>query len=424
MLIKRYHKTILIMLGITSNIPISYIGVLKLAEIIALIYVITHFKSVIKITKKVKLIKQYTLFIVLWLILGTISSYLNDADTIGIYKGIANIFMIYITFWVFLLVLKNNISLISYYLIPFGLSSIFFNPFFYSLDLNTILTTITNVLSPGNIFYVDNYFDVFIVPILLPIIIASTILFYPKVNLSVAILLFFGLFAIFFDAKSVGFLFIFTSLTIFIRRYGIIQKSKNIKLILLISPLIIPILLFLAQNNFLGENSSQQIRDNIAKTTSFNPLLVIGRPEPTVAILAIIDQPLIGHGFNKYEPKYILQAKYLGLLPDDWNYTHEVTPAHSNLLIAMLEGGLFAGIFWIFILIISFRGFIKSYGLPFNKMTAYMFFAFFYLIWNVLFSATLRLDIGHFIAIIILLLSNYGSINYPKNKTVPITRLN
>jgi O-antigen ligase len=94
-------------------------------------------------------------------------------------------------------------------------------------------------------------------------------------------------------------------------------------------------------------------------------VLVGGRPETLVAIQAIRDSPIIGHGSFAVDPKYIelrqkLQYEY-GYsdtdMPDDSD--DEGIPTHSHLTMAWVESGIFGGIFWIFVLVLTFRSIIK-----------------------------------------------------------------
>jgi hypothetical protein len=90
-------------------------------------------------------------------------------------------------------------------------------------------------------------------------------------------------------------------------------------------------------------------------------VLVGGRPETLVAIQAIIDEPIIGHGSFPWEPKY-LQMKQDIQYEHGYSDTDEpdesvsgVIPTHSHLTMAWVESGILGGIFWIYILILTLR---------------------------------------------------------------------
>jgi O-antigen ligase len=94
-------------------------------------------------------------------------------------------------------------------------------------------------------------------------------------------------------------------------------------------------------------------------------VLVGGRPETLVAIQAIRDSPIIGHGSFAVDPKYLkleqqLQYEYGYSETDMPNDSEEPgIPTHSHLTMAWVESGIFGGIFWIFVLGLTFRGIIK-----------------------------------------------------------------
>lgn len=94
-------------------------------------------------------------------------------------------------------------------------------------------------------------------------------------------------------------------------------------------------------------------------------VLVGGRPETLVAIQAIRDSPIIGHGSFAVDPRYSelmqeLQYEYGYSDTDLPNDSEEpAIPTHSHLTMAWVESGIFGGIFWIFVLGLTFRGVIK-----------------------------------------------------------------
>jgi O-antigen ligase len=94
-------------------------------------------------------------------------------------------------------------------------------------------------------------------------------------------------------------------------------------------------------------------------------VLVGGRPETLVAIQAIRDSPLIGHGSFPFGDKY-LQLK------QDIQYEHgysdsdepeetefPIIPTHSHLTMAWVEGGILGGICWIYIFVLILRGVLR-----------------------------------------------------------------
>jgi hypothetical protein len=120
-------------------------------------------------------------------------------------------------------------------------------------------------------------------------------------------------------------------------------------------------------------------------------VLVGGRPETLVAIQAIIDKPIIGHGSFPYEPKY-LQLK------QDIQYEHGysdsdepeedisgVIPTHSHLTMAWVESGILGGACWIYIFVLTLRGVLHLSSLRPAMAPLYSYFLVGFL-WDILYS--------------------------------------
>jgi hypothetical protein len=91
-------------------------------------------------------------------------------------------------------------------------------------------------------------------------------------------------------------------------------------------------------------------------------VLVGGRPETLVAIQAIRDSPIIGHGSFAVDPKYlqIMQDIQYEYGYTDFDQDAEITdtpaiPTHSHLTQAWVESGILGGIFWIWVLVLEGR---------------------------------------------------------------------
>jgi len=402
-----YLKAFLVLLGLTSNIPVGFVGVLKFAELLAFFYVVLNRTSLFAIAAEHKDFRKYSLFLMLWLCLGSVASIINMTDFPDLYsyipppvafaKGAANIFFIWISTSVFMIALAKNPSLVVYYLIPYGLASAVFSPFHYTMEDSTQ----KNFLMLTSSDVSDNYFDMYVSPILTPIVIALPLLLRNKGFVAIASIAAFGLLAVAGDAKSMGFIFVMSSVALTLNILQVKLTPFVLKILFVLSPIaVIPLLIMLAQANLLGSSGDKLIRD-INRTENFNPFLLIGRPAPTIAMVAIWDKPLLGHGFNKQDVQYPSRLKALGYLPFEYSERYKGIPAHSNLLNAMVEGGIAAGLVWSFLLVIAFKSLSIAFLKDYEAITGYLFIGFFYLLWNILFSGTLRLDIGHFIAIII-----------------------
>jgi hypothetical protein len=90
-------------------------------------------------------------------------------------------------------------------------------------------------------------------------------------------------------------------------------------------------------------------------------VLVGGRPETLVAIQAIIDSPILGHGSFPFGLKYMQMKQDIqfehGYSDNDEaeEVAYPVIPTHSHLTMAWVEGGILGGICWICIFILVLR---------------------------------------------------------------------
>jgi hypothetical protein len=126
-------------------------------------------------------------------------------------------------------------------------------------------------------------------------------------------------------------------------------------------------------------------------------VVVGGRPETLVAIQAIIDSPIIGHG------SFAVSQKYLQMLQDiQYKYGYSGSdetvdldnpgiPTHSHLTQAWVESGILGGIFWIYVLVLVVCMFVQTVLRRPTLMPVYSFVAVNF-IWDVLFSPMGSID--------------------------------
>ncbi len=120
-------------------------------------------------------------------------------------------------------------------------------------------------------------------------------------------------------------------------------------------------------------------------------VLVGGRPETLVAIQAIRDAPIIGHGSFPFGLKYMQ-------LKQDIQYEHgysdsdepeetdyPVIPTHSHLTMAWVEGGILGGICWIYILVLVLRSVLRLSTLRPHLAPLYSYLLVNFL-WDILYS--------------------------------------
>jgi len=120
-------------------------------------------------------------------------------------------------------------------------------------------------------------------------------------------------------------------------------------------------------------------------------VLVGGRPETLVAIQAIRDSPLIGHGSFAEGAKYLQMKQDIQYehgysdtdTPEGIGYT--TIPTHSHLTLAWVEGGILGGICWIYILVLVIRAVLQLSSLRpgMAPLYAYSLTSF---LWDILYS--------------------------------------
>jgi O-antigen ligase len=150
-----------------------------------------------------------------------------------------------------------------------------------------------------------------------------------------------------------------------------------------------------------------------------------GRPETLVAIQAIRDSPILGHGSYPVDPKYLE-------LKQDIQYVHgysdsdsaedivdPVIPTHSHLTMAWVESGILGGICWIYIFVLVLRALLQlgSARPPMAPLYSYLLVWF---MWDILYSpfgSVNRIWAAFFI------LLSYKILN-PAGNALPVRRVN
>jgi hypothetical protein len=141
-----------------------------------------------------------------------------------------------------------------------------------------------------------------------------------------------------------------------------------------------------ATQGFLGEDVSSKFQ---AQSSGKLGVLFGGRPETLVAIQAIIDSPIIGHGSFAADRKYLdlkqdLQYEY-GYSDSDTPEEEGGIPTHSHLTMAWVESGVFGGLLWLYILILALRAILQTaiHRQPLSPLYCYFLVNF---VWDILFS--------------------------------------
>ena len=119
---------------------------------------------------------------------------------------------------------------------------------------------------------------------------------------------------------------------------------------------------YAAQKGIFDEASNEKFQ---AQSAGDYGVLVGGRPETLVAIQAILDSPIFGHGSFPYGEKYMelkqdIQYKHGYTESDDTEeLDYPVIPTHSHLTLAWVEGGILGGLCWIYIFVLVLRSVLR-----------------------------------------------------------------
>jgi hypothetical protein len=147
---------------------------------------------------------------------------------------------------------------------------------------------------------------------------------------------------------------------------------------------------YAAAHNFFDESQNEKF---ISQSQGDYGVLVGGRPETLVAIQAIRDSPIIGHGSFPEGMKYIQMKQDIQYEhgysdsdePPDVETLTPVIPTHSHLTLAWVEGGILGGLCWIYILILTLRGVFRVTQLRPNLAPLYSYLLISFL-WDILYS--------------------------------------
>jgi hypothetical protein len=156
-------------------------------------------------------------------------------------------------------------------------------------------------------------------------------------------------------------------------------------------------------------------------------VLVGGRPETLVAIQAIRDSPIIGHGSFPFGLKYMQMKQDIQYEhgysdsdePEDVDYP--VIPTHSHLTMAWVEGGILGGACWIYILVLTLRALVRLISLrpPLAPLYSYLLINF---VWDILYSPFGSVNRMHAAFLILLSYFILRPSTQPAARSRPITK--
>lgn len=143
-------------------------------------------------------------------------------------------------------------------------------------------------------------------------------------------------------------------LLIFFGTRHVLRKSEAFYFVIMLFvsvSAILPLYGLAAESGWLGatqqERYLQQVDDQYG-------ILLSGRTEWRIAPLAFLEKPLLGHGSWAEDERYAQMSWeiFTGTVEPLPAYFSRLIPTHSHLLGALVEGGIFSGLFWVVVLLL------------------------------------------------------------------------
>lgn len=149
--------------------------------------------------------------------------------------------------------------------------------------------------------------------------------------------------------------------------------------------------MFFSSEFVLSNFSSETAEKYRAQASANYGILLGGRSEILISSRAFFDSPLLGHGSWARDKTGEYLKEYLGLVAEMKNtleeggstlYERGLIPVHSYLMGGFVWAGLFGGLFWIYVLDMTIKNFIRF--MP--QLPYYYYLGMLGLAWNIFFS--------------------------------------
>lgn len=381
-----FQKIKVLIYSIFYGLKINIIGSLPSGEILVLLdsLSIRKWKRAFKAVPDLK--KINIAFLVL-LISQIISDLVNDSTLDDSLRGCANIIMGSLVITFLSRYIWNSTSILITFLIGQILCLYFFQP---NVDERAAEDMA--------------FFKFVIAPILNNVVLLITFYLikskrFSKLSVGIFVLSY-GLFCIVLDYRSNGMTVILTAIVYLnvnlLKRITIKKLAVYTVFFILLFQILYSFYVYEVLSNNIG---NEHTRDQLVRTK--NPynminLLISGRPETFVAIEAIADKPIFGHGSWAPDPtgKYNLmlyklidaEDKYIGY----WEYSdHSIIPSHSVIFGTYLTAGIMGGAAMIYIMFLFIRRGLWLVTSSSNFMNSFLVIIIFFLFngaWIFLFS--------------------------------------
>ena len=151
---------------------------------------------------------------------------------------------------------------------------------------------------------------------------------------------------------------------------------------------------YAARNGYLSEGARAKYEKQTRGDTGLVNLIVSGRIEPFIGLMAALDKPIIGRGLLAIDDKnyyYNFISKYGD--EDDvriYEYTHKTNgidfiPAHSHIIGDWLQCGMVGLLLWLYVLWLMFQ-YIHKYAAVIPQWFGYMAMNLMNYAWHIFFS--------------------------------------
>lgn len=208
-----------------------------------------------------------------------------------------------------------------------------------------------------------------------------------------------------------------------IGRIRLLPRQKSMGRVLVLSGLAliagvvtVSLISFASQSGLAGEEAQEK---NLRQLNSKQGLLLSGRPEILVSSQAVLDSPILGHGSEAKDPKYVEMLYDITVENGGWmglediqEQSHGTIPTHSHLMAAWVQAGICGAIFWFYMWALAFRAIVvvSLHRPPLAPVYGWIIIM---LLWNIPFSpfgSFVRINEALAIVIVVDLLASAKSI--------------
>ena len=363
MQVLKRNNFLLFFLGISFTIPVQFIGNFMLGEIICFLFFIFSIKFTFSLYRQLSFLRKFSFLYLLSFILILFSTLYNGNGNVALFKAIANHLFIFTSFISLLIILRKDITLILPLLIGLTFGKII-TPSHIHLDINLL-----------NSYYFEIYTAVFT-----PFLIFLGIVLNKRKFIVSLIYISFGLFSLYNEARSVGFIFILAPLI-----FTTLKLTRNYNILFTVLTIsITSIFIFNTYVDYFSDNNSI-IYDSNGNEVS-GVIDFMNRNDTYIGFLAFLDKPLLGHGYDKQTNKYYKFALDNGLLPSYTEFKNRI-PTHSTIVGNAVSGGVLASLCWLYFYFLLIRWFIFVVNKGVNSdFSIVIILIILYCLWNLAFS--------------------------------------